>query len=70
MYLSVYDNSDRVSKVLTLPVPPFLDHVCTQDHPRLINEKFVSVMDECVFVKLQVHRLHLELWVSVGVKKD
>jgi hypothetical protein len=32
---------------------------------RLIDEKFVSVMGECVFVKLWVNRLYLELYVKL-----
>ncbi len=32
---------------------------------RLIDEKFASVMGECVFVKLQVRRLYLELYLKL-----
>ena len=32
---------------------------------RLIDEKFASVMGECVFVKLYVLRLYLELYATI-----
>jgi hypothetical protein len=33
---------------------------------RLIDEKFPSIMGECVFVKLLTYRLYLELYVKMS----